>query len=141
MLKLYRSIFFTARFFALCGLLVLMALLSWKWAFLYGITLTIVIAVPFVLAADFIMLWIRKGMFARREMMEKLSNGDQNDIRIYIENKYPYPIWLKVVDELPVQFQARDLAFNVFLAPFGKKMLTYKVRPVRRGDRRVEGHL
>jgi hypothetical protein len=108
MLKLYRSIFFTPRFFALCGLLVLMALLSWKWAFLYGITLSMVIAVPFVLAADFIMLWIHKGMFARREIMEKLSNGDQNDIRIYIENKYPYPIWLKVVDELPVQFQARD---------------------------------
>lgn len=134
MLKLYRSIFFTPRFFALCGLLVLMALLSWKWAFLYGITLSMVIAVPVVLAADFIMLWIHKGMFARREMMEKLSNGDQNDIRIYIENKYPYPIWLKVVDELPVQFQARDLAFNLFLAPFGKKMLTYKVRPVRRGE-------
>lgn len=73
-------------------------------------------------------------MFARRETMEKLSNGDLNEIKIYLENKYPYPVWLKVVDELPVQFQARDIAFNAYLGPFGKKILNYKVRPVRRGE-------
>lgn len=66
--------------------------------------------------------------------MEKLSNGDQNEIKIYLENKFPYPVWLKVVDELPVQFQARNLAFKVFLAPYGKKNLGYHVRPVRRGE-------
>ncbi len=66
--------------------------------------------------------------------MEKLSNGDQNEIKIYLENKFPYPVWLKVVDELPIQFQARNLAFKAFLAPYGKKNLSYHVRPVRRGE-------
>jgi uncharacterized protein (DUF58 family) len=134
MLRFYRSIFFTSRFFLICGLLVLLALISWKWPFWYGIVWTAVIAFPFILLADFILLWSRKGLLARREMMEKLSNGDQNEIRIYLENRFPYPVWLKVVDELPVQFQARNLAFKVFLGPFGKKILNYKVRPVRRGE-------
>jgi len=134
MIRLYKSIFFTSRFFLICGLLVLLALLSWKWPFLYGIVWTAVIALPFILLADIILLWSRKGLLARREMMEKLSNGDQNEIKIYLENRFPYPVWLKVVDELPVQFQARNLAFKVYLGPFGKKILNYKVRPVRRGE-------
>lgn len=134
MIRLYKSIFFTPRFFIVCGLLVLLALLAWRWPFLYGAAWICAIGLPFVIAADFIFLWSRKGMFARRETMEKLSNGDLNEIKIYLENKYPYPVWLKVVDELPVQFQARDIAFNAYLGPFGKKILNYKVRPVRRGE-------
>ncbi len=134
MLKFYKSTFFTPRFFIVCGLLVLLALFAWRWPFLYGAAWICAIGLPFIIAADFIFLWTRKGLFARRETMEKLSNGDQNEIKIYLENKYPYPVWLKVVDELPVQFQARDIAFSVFLPPFGKKILNYKVRPVRRGE-------
>lgn len=94
-----------------------------------------VIAVPCVVLADFLMLWSRrKGIFARRDLMEKLSNGDLNDVRINLENRYPFPVFLQIIDELPVQFQARDLSFNAFLPPFRAKRLTYRVRPVKRGE-------
>lgn len=134
MTRLYRSIFFTPRFFTVCSMLVLLAILAWRFPFLYGVAWICAIGLPFVIAADFIFLWSRKGILARRQTMEKLSNGDLNEIKIYLENKYPYPVWLKVVDELPVQFQARDIAFSVYLPPFGKRILNYKVRPVRRGE-------
>lgn len=134
MIRLYKSIFFTTRFFVVCGLLVLLAIFAWKWPFLYGIVLVSALALPFIILADIILLWSRKGLFARREMMEKLSNGDQNEIKVYLENKFPYPVWLKVIDELPVQFQARNVAFKLYLGPFGKKMLKYNVRPFRRGE-------
>lgn len=133
MLKLYRSIFFTTRFFIVCGLLALLAVFAWRFPFLYGAAWICACGLPLVVAADFIFLWSRKGLFARRETAEKLSNGDQNEIRIHLENKYSYPVWLKVVDEMPIQFQARDIAFSVFLGPFGKKILNYKIRPTRRG--------
>jgi uncharacterized protein (DUF58 family) len=94
-----------------------------------------VYALPFVVGADFVLLWSRRrGIHARRNMMDKLSNGDMNAIDITIENKFPFPVLIKVIDELPVQFQARDLAFRVFLLPFAAKKLTYKVRPVKRGE-------
>lgn len=134
MIRFWKSLFFASRFFIVCGVLISLALFAWRYPFAFGLVSVCAVGLPFVLVADFIFLWARKGIFARREMMEKLSNGDQNEIKIYLENKYPFPIWLKVVDELPVQFQARDIAFSVYLAPFGKKMLTYKVRPVRRGE-------
>ncbi|HLG02773.1 MAG TPA: DUF58 domain-containing protein [Bacteroidia bacterium] len=94
-----------------------------------------VYVLPCLTAADVLILWSRpKGIFARRDLMEKLSNGDLNEIRIHLENKYPFPVFLEIVDELPVQFQARDLAFKTFLAPFKAKLLTYRVRPVKRGE-------
>jgi uncharacterized protein (DUF58 family) len=192
-MKFYRSIFFTARFFLVSGLLVLLCLyayllpqvqqygstirlvlriagpvitggllavrqmggkkISWPVILLPAVVLvassfvfyiggsllaiarTSVIVVPCAVLADFIMLWSRrKGMFSRRDMMEKLSNGDRNEVRIHLENKYPFPVFLQVIDELPVQFQARDLSFRVFLPPFGAKRLTYHVRPVKRGE-------
>ncbi len=94
-----------------------------------------IFVLPLLVLADFLLLWSRrKGIFARRDMMEKLSNGDLNDIRIHLENRYLFPVFLEVIDELPVQFQARDLKFNLFLVPFGAKLLTYRVRPVKRGE-------
>lgn len=134
MIRFYKSIFFSTRFFIVCGLLVLLALFAWRYPFLYGAAWMSAIGLPGVVVLDIIFLWARKGIFARRETMEKLSNGDHNDIKIHIENKYPFPMWLKVVDELPVQFQARDIAFNAYIKPFGSRLIMYKVRPVRRGE-------
>ncbi|MBI3510929.1 MAG: DUF58 domain-containing protein [Bacteroidetes bacterium] len=102
---------------------------------LYPIAKISAYALPAVVVADFLLLWSRpKGIFARRDMMDKLSNGDQNEISITIENKFPFPVFINVIDELPVQFQARDLSFKGFLGPFAAKKLTYHVRPVRRGE-------
>lgn len=134
MFRFYKSIFFTTRFFVICGLLVLLAIIAWRFPWFYGVAWICAIGLPFVVLADIVILWMHKGIFARRETMEKLSNGDQNEIRIYLENKYPYPVWLKVVDELPTQFQARDIAFSVYLGIFAKKVLNYKIRPTRRGE-------
>ncbi len=93
------------------------------------------LTLPALVIADGLMLWSRpKGIHARRDMMEKLSNGDLNDIRIQLENKYPFPVFLEVIDELPIQFQARDLSFKTILLPFRAKLLTYRVRPVKRGE-------
>lgn len=90
---------------------------------------------PCIVGADLLLLWSRrKGITAHRELMEKLSNGDLNDIHIQVENRYPFPVFLSVIDELPFQFQARDLAFNLMLAPFRARRITYRVRPVKRGE-------
>ena len=115
-------------------------LVAGSFLFLYGGSLFAMaqiaaLTLPSLTLADFLLLWSRRnGIFARRNMMEKLSNGDYNEIKILLENKYPFPVFLDVVDELPVQFQARHLSFRVFLAPVRGKELTYRVRPVKRGE-------
>lgn len=84
---------------------------------------------------DFFLLFREKeGIEATRETSEKFSNGDQNPVKITVWNRYTFPVKLIIIDEVPVQFQMRDLQFELESAPGKKNELTYLIRPVNRGE-------
>jgi uncharacterized protein (DUF58 family) len=131
----FRSLYLSPRFFlGLCGIIAVYAI-----AFAY----------PTILAAATIMLysfitlffldiWIlfgnAKGMRARRVMGDTLSNGDNNDIYIDIDNLYPFAVRCTVIDETPFQFQYRDSYHTLTLQSAEHKRLHYILRPVKRGE-------
>ncbi len=80
------------------------------------------------------MLFSRNAMFARRVTAERLSNGDENAIRIYLQNKYPFPVHAGIIDEVPHQFQVRDIWFRSTLTSGEEKQIVYHLRPVKRGE-------
>ncbi|MEL6715676.1 MAG: DUF58 domain-containing protein, partial [Planctomycetota bacterium] len=92
--------------------------------------------------ADALMLWATRvgGLTATRTLEDKLSLGDDNAVRIALTNRYPYPIWARVLDEAPVEFQKRDAGRVVPLAPKGREGADaetgYTLRPIRRGEYR-----
>src|SRR5690606_20332467 len=87
------------------------------------------------LLADSLLLFrYKKGFNSVRFTPEKLSNGDENEIRIFLENFYPFKVKLNVIDEIPHQFQRRDLSFNLELEKGQTKVLQYTLRPVKRGE-------
>ena len=60
-------------------------------------------------AIDFLLLFASNQRFtATRTTPEKLSNGDENPIALKMENGYSFPVKIKVIDEIPVQFQVRN---------------------------------
>ena len=73
-------------------------------------------------------------MQGHRFTPEKLSNGDENELRIYLENFYAFEISLRVIDEIPHQFQRRDLNFYLSLPSGESKVIRYNLRPVKRGE-------
>jgi uncharacterized protein (DUF58 family) len=75
-----------------------------------------------------------KPVFARRDLPDRLSNGDDNPLSIVLENRYPFPATLEVVDEIPVQFQRRDVLFGATLPTNTEQIIRYELRPVRRGE-------
>lgn len=77
---------------------------------------------------------MHKGVFSRRHAPERLSNGDDNEIGIYIENFYPFPINVGIIDEIPHQFQKRDIWFKTSLTSRQHKLLNYMLRPTKRGE-------
>lgn len=89
----------------------------------------------FLLAYDYALLYPgTRGLFAVRSHAERLSNGDENEIRIDIENFYSFKVNVEVIDEIPHQFQRRDLHFYVTLEAGTTKVLKYYLRPVKRGQ-------
>ena len=76
----------------------------------------------------------KTGVFARRELPDRLSNGDQNPLTIYLENRYSFRADLDVIDEIPFQFQRRDVLFRARLNPRETRAIRYELRPTRRGE-------
>jgi uncharacterized protein (DUF58 family) len=88
-----------------------------------------------IMITDAILLFrFRKGVVGHRVTPEKLSNGDANELTIHLQNFYPVITDLTVIDEIPHQFQRRDLNFKVTVRAGEKKVIQYSLRPVKRGE-------
>ncbi len=95
---------------------------------------TLGVTVAAALAEIAVLYRVQKGLDARRIAPEKLSNGDQNDITIEIDNYYNFQVRAEVIDELPFQFQKRDTLFFTKIASGKRQELVYSIRPVKRGE-------
>ncbi|MEJ2241934.1 MAG: DUF58 domain-containing protein, partial [Candidatus Bathyarchaeota archaeon] len=85
--------------------------------------------------SDILILYANKrGVFAYRLTPNRLSNGDENEIKIFIENHYSFSVHCKIIDEIPFEFQIRDLLFKLTLESNGTKIFNYYLRPVKRGE-------
>ncbi len=110
-------------------------MVSFFYPLLLPFTKLLLLLLLVTLLVDFVLLYrVKKGIYGRRVCADKLSNGDENDIEIYLENYYPFPIAVKVIDELPFQFQKRDNFFELTIEKLGTKILHFTLRPVKRGE-------
>ena len=86
------------------------------------------------LLGDSVLLFRQKQMIsAERSLAEKFSNGDENPVKLVVESRYGFPIFIKIIDELPVQFQMRDQSFEAWLSSYKPITFNYTLRPVKRG--------
>lgn len=76
----------------------------------------------------------KKGISAQRILPEKLSNGDENPVKIDIKNNYDFKINVKVIDEIPFQFQKRDFLIEKQIAPGRNTFFQYILEPKQRGE-------
>jgi uncharacterized protein (DUF58 family) len=133
------SFFLTRRFFLLVGLLAVGFVVAFFLPWLLG-PMQIALGVFGVLALlDVLLLYAPSKnktvpVFGRRVMGDKLANGSDNDVQIYLENRYRFPIQTETIDEIPHQFQRRDVLFQVAVAPGETQIIYYQLRPTKRGE-------
>lgn len=133
-MNLIRTLFLNNRLFQATGLVALLFIVSFLFPFLLIISKIPFFLLTVILATDIVLLYrVKKGLHGVRFTPDKLSNGDENEIRIYLENFYLFKISLRIFDEIPHQFQRRDLEFNTLLSPGEKKTIPYFLRPTKRG--------
>jgi len=134
-MKLVRNLYLQNRLFLLIGLVVMAFIITFILGGGYVVPKILFFLLVAAIATDFILLFrVNRGMRGERLLADKLSNGDENEITIYLESFYTFPIALRVFDEIPHQFQRRDLEFNLALAPGDQKVIKYTLRPVKRGE-------
>lgn len=129
--KLYLNNLF---FYALLGIIALFVC-AFIFPFLYrAVWLTVLILITFLILDTLILFLAKKGIEGSRITPEKLSNGDENSIRITIKNYYTFPISIKIIDEIPFQFQERNFEINRKLKASSQDEINYFLRPTERGE-------
>ena len=87
------------------------------------------------LALDLMILFFTKtGIEALRQAPEKLSNGDENPIIITVQNHYTFKIAVKIIDEVPFQFQMRNFLVKRNIKAQTIDQFQYFLRPTERGE-------
>ncbi|WP_299123135.1 DUF58 domain-containing protein [uncultured Tenacibaculum sp.] len=134
-MQFFKSIYIHNRFFIYISIISGLFLLSFWLPVLYSLTWMFVWLFLITMCIDLIVLYrFKKGFSAQRIVSDKLSNSDENEIAITLENRYPFQVFVSVIDELPEQFQKRDFDYLTSLQVADKKSFTYNVRPVERGE-------
>lgn len=130
----FKSLYLTNRFFITLAICVLGLFICFIFDEYYYL-MQIMLGVLFVfLILDIISVYRqRKGIVAHRNTPDRLSNGDLNTISITVTNRYPFPIRIKIVEEVPFQFQKRDLYFTTTLGIDLSEVFYYDLRPTQRG--------
>ncbi len=130
----YRSLFFHIRLYLAMGTVIMLFVISFFVPVLYQVSIFALVSLLGLLLLDFALLYLPgRAMQAERKVGERFSNGDLNDVSLRVENRYPFPVWISVVDELPFQFQRRDFLIKDFLKSRVQEVFHYQLRPVERG--------
>lgn len=104
--KYLGDIFLTNRFYWVAMSCSSLFIVSFFIAPLYPIANIVLAMLGILLLFDYIFVFIigRKPV-ARRIVAQRMSNGDINNVSLIIKNNNPFPVKVKVIDELPEQFQ------------------------------------
>ena len=125
-MKLIKNLYINNLFFyALLGIIGLFVC-AFIFPALYNATWYLVLIILIFLVLDILILFFAKnGIEGTRIIAEKLSNGDENEIKININNYYTFAISVKVIDEIPYQFQVRNFEIKQKIIASSQKEINY----------------
>ncbi|WP_276484484.1 DUF58 domain-containing protein [Paraflavitalea pollutisoli] len=133
--KYLQPLFFGRRFYWALVVVIGVFMLSYTSTFLYRIGQLLLLFLAVMVLIDYAILFFnRKSITAVRHLAERFSNGDENKVELEIQSHYHFRVWLRIIDEIPVQFQRRDFLLKTSLAGNAGERLVYKLRPVERGE-------
>lgn len=133
---LYAFRFYFGRlFYIFGGVIVALFVLAYFFPGLLEVGSLALICLSVLVIIDFIIVFAgRRPVTAERICTDRFSNGDENKITLVITNHRPYKIKVDIIDELPVQFQARNWKRELLLDSLETANLEYTLRPVERGE-------
>lgn len=126
-------LFLSRRFYTFSILVILLLCGGYLFGSLFLLGQITLLLLALAVVADVFLLYRTKGIEASRACADRFSNGDNNEVKLRVESRYPFPVHLSVIDEVPVIFQQRDICFKLSLDSGQAKTIVYNLRPNRRG--------
>ncbi|WP_047547249.1 DUF58 domain-containing protein [Psychroserpens sp. Hel_I_66] len=134
-MKRIKPFFLQNRFFYACIAIMVLFVLSFIFPRGFAIVKLLLLLLFTLTVLDTIILFAaKKGVKGTRILPEKFSNGDENPVRLVINNYYTFSVNINIIDEIPEQFQVRDFSILRKLEASTSSEIEYKLRPVERGE-------
>jgi uncharacterized protein (DUF58 family) len=116
------------------GIILLFAVAYLFPALYHAVWYALYVLIAFVSIDILLLFGSNKKVIGIRNMSEKLSNGDENEIHIALTNQFTFPVHLKIIDEIPFQFQQRNFEVKRKIKALAKDDYRYFLRPTERGE-------
>ena len=115
--------------------IIFLFVLSYNFTWLFVIAQIVLLLFVILVLLDYFILFSRKNsLSAQRIMRDRFSNGDDNKVNLVIRNRYPFRAAIRIIDELPVQFQKRDFLIEATVGGNSEQTLEFILRPKERGE-------
>jgi uncharacterized protein (DUF58 family) len=130
-----KSLYLNNRLFITVGAVVFLFLLGFAYPVFFTVGRLAFFVLLLLAGLEIFLLYRQKqGLRGNRSCADKFSNGDENPVFIHLQNQYAFPVSLRIIDEVPVQFQFRNMDFRLKMTRRSEKTITYHLRPVKRGE-------
>lgn len=134
-MNFFKKLYLNNSFFYILLGIIVSFVLAYFFEGLYRVSWIFLLLLLAFTSIDILLLFTnRKGIKASRLLPEKLSNGDENPITVKLNNEYSFDIRLKIIDEIPFQFQVRNFEVIRKLKSHQKDQFQYFLRPTERGE-------
>lgn len=130
-----RSFYLNTIVYYIAGTASLVFVLSYFYPALFRIAGLILLLLGIAIVVDAVLVYSKKrGIVAERDTTDRFSIGDENKVALKIANKYSFPVFISVIDEIPVQFQDRTWLRKLKISGNSTQSIDYTLRPVSRGE-------
>lgn len=133
-MKLKIPVFPTKRLLYLLGIASILFLVSFFIKWIYPIGTWMVYCLAALTLAEIVVLFAKgSSLSVTRKVPLRLSNGDANTITLSASSRYPFPVTVSLIDEIPVQLQYRNFHLSFSIKPNQNLDFDYELTPTERG--------
>ena len=120
------DLFINSRWFYLIGAAVVFFVTSFFFPGVYELAVVFALFCGALTIGDYLLLFVVSGnVRGERTLSPRFSLGDENNIHVSLENRFPYKLRVKLVEQLPEQFQERNFFRRMTLPYMGRQSIDY----------------
>ena len=133
-MRLFKQIYLTTWFFIVLMAIAFVFILAFLFPFLFVIGQGVLVGFVGLILVEVLLLFLDRNPFSgSRKVLNPLSLGDDNKVKIIVTSNYKFPVRVVIYDNPPHQLQLRDLHFTFLISPDESKEVKYYIHPNERG--------
>lgn len=133
-MQFLKNLYLTDRIFYCLGGIIFLFFLSFLLNPLFYVAVVLLVVCMVMLGIDVFILFKNTHISIQRDMASVFSLGDRNKITLTLKNKSERVLTLKIIDEIPYQFNERDFSIRITANKLHTEIISYYMSPNIRGE-------